>query len=48
VVGVIVPLQQGFTFREIVIFPTSHVWSQHLPHFPAAVYADFWQPPKIA
>ena len=45
--GVVVPLQ-GFTPHAIMLSHTSRVWSQHLPHFPAAVYGDFWQPPKIA
>ncbi len=46
-VAVIVPFL-GFTPLAIVNFPASYEWSSHLPHFPSAVYGDFWQPPKLA
>lgn len=45
--GVIVPAQEARMY-ELVQMSVSRQWSQRVPHFPAAVYADFWQPPKIA
>ena len=44
--GVIVPVQ-SFALQAMATASLHREWSQHVPGFPAAVYGDFWQPPKL-
>jgi len=46
-VGMIVP-QQTFALRTLLQPYPARVWNIAPPQFPAAVYGDFWQPPKLS